>query len=76
MLGAGGISTQNEKIVLNANAAQSGRRRKVKVPMVEGNESAGTLELIVRGNEVYLVSYDPHGGFTGVTSLILRFQAP
>lgn len=75
MLGAGGISAQNEKIVLNANAAQPGRRRKVKVPMVEGNESAGTLELIVRGNEVYLVSYDPHD-FTGVTSLILRFKAP
>lgn len=75
MLGPGVISAQNEKIVLNANAAQPGRRRKVKVPMVEGNESAGTLELIVRGNEVYLVSYNPQD-ITGVTSLILRFKAP
>ncbi|OCF41960.1 endoplasmic reticulum protein [Kwoniella heveanensis CBS 569] len=31
-----------------------GRRRKVRVPMVEGNDSAGTLELIVNGNEVLL----------------------
>jgi len=32
------------------------RRRKVRVPMVEGNDFAGTLELIVEGEEVFLVS--------------------
>lgn len=60
VLGPGGVGAQNEKIALNANMAQPGRRRKVKVPMVEGNESVGTLELIVSGNEVYL----PHEGGT------------
>ncbi len=36
--------------------ASKERRRKVKVPMVEGSEFSGTLELIVEGDEVFLVS--------------------
>lgn len=32
------------------------RKRKVKVPMVEGNEGRGVLDLIVEGDNVYLVS--------------------
>lgn len=32
------------------------RRRKVKVPMIEGNEGSGTLELVVEGDNVYLVN--------------------
>ena len=35
------------------------RRRKVRVPMVEGNEGAGTLELVVEDGHVYLVRIDP-----------------
>lgn len=32
------------------------RRRKVKVPMVEGYDGGGTLELVVEDDQVYLVS--------------------
>lgn len=32
------------------------RRRKVRVPMVEGNEGAGTLELVVEDGQVFFVS--------------------
>ena len=36
-------------------------KRKVKVPMVEGSEFAGTLELVVEGDEVFLVGHPfPH----------------
>ncbi|WVQ81507.1 hypothetical protein IAT38_003631 [Cryptococcus sp. DSM 104549] len=54
VLGSGGLGQPGDKIVVPTQ----GRRRKVKVPMVEGNDSAGTLELIVNGNEVLL----PHDG--------------
>ena len=36
------------------------RRRKVKVPMVEGSDSAGTLTLVVEGDEVFLVGLFLH----------------
>lgn len=39
-----------------AAAGGDGRRRKVKVPMVEGSEFSGQLELIVQGDEVFIVS--------------------
>jgi hypothetical protein len=35
----------------------AGRRRKVKVPMVAGSEFSGQLELIVDGEEVFIVSF-------------------
>lgn len=38
------------------SVASKERRRKVKVLMVEGNEYGGSLELIVEGDEVFLVS--------------------
>ncbi|WVQ63968.1 uncharacterized protein L199_002126 [Kwoniella botswanensis] len=37
-----------------------GRRRKVRVPMVEGSDQGGTLELVVVGNDVFI----PHGDGT------------
>ncbi|WWC91284.1 uncharacterized protein L201_006227 [Kwoniella dendrophila CBS 6074] len=37
-----------------------GRRRKVRVPMVEGDNQGGTLELVVVGNDVFI----PHGDGT------------
>ncbi|KAI9636658.1 uncharacterized protein MKK02DRAFT_45364 [Dioszegia hungarica] len=41
-----------------AGAAAGQRRRKVKVPMVEGNEGAGVLELVVEGDNVFLPHED------------------
>jgi len=38
------------------SAGKEGRRRKVKVPMVAGSEFSGHLELIVDGEEVFIVS--------------------
>jgi hypothetical protein len=40
-----------------ASAGGEGRRRKVKVPMVAGSEFSGHLELIVDGEEVFIVSF-------------------
>jgi DnaJ family protein C protein 1 len=37
-------------------AASKGRRRKVRVPMVEGSDSGGLLELVVEDGVVYVVS--------------------
>ncbi len=48
------------------------RKRKVKVPMVEGNEFAGTLELIVEGDEVFLVSQLP---WPYLYDLLIRCQS-
>jgi DnaJ family protein C protein 1 len=45
--GAGAVAT---------NTGKEGRRRKVKVPMVAGSEFSGHLELIVDGEEVFIVS--------------------
>lgn len=42
--------------VTNGANITEGRRRKVKVAMVEGSEYGGQLELIVQGEEVYIVS--------------------
>lgn len=39
-----------------AGTGKEGRRRKVKVPMVTGSEYSGYLELIVEGDDVYVVS--------------------
>ncbi|WVR09110.1 hypothetical protein IAU60_006172 [Kwoniella sp. DSM 27419] len=50
VLGVTSDATTGEQI----SVPVQGRRRKVRVPMVEGNDSAGTLELIVSGNEVLL----------------------
>lgn len=38
------------------------RRRKVKVPMVEGNEGAGVLELVVQDGEVFFVCFSSRTG--------------
>ena len=38
-----------------AAGAKAARRRKVKVPMVEGRDNTGYLDLIVVGDEVFLV---------------------
>ncbi|WVQ93271.1 hypothetical protein IAU59_000337 [Kwoniella sp. CBS 9459] len=55
---AGVLAANNATSADNKGAAPvvpvQGRRRKVRVPMVEGNDSAGTLELIVNGNDVLL----------------------
>ena len=42
---------------INGTAGKEARRRKVKVPMVPGNEFNGHLELIVEGDDVFIVSY-------------------
>ena len=57
------------------------RRRKVRVPMVEGNEYAGTLELIVEGEEVLLVRHcgyldDPHLADGGVSHTRTALPSP
>jgi hypothetical protein len=38
------------------------KRRKVKVPMVEGQEGGGFLELVVENDQVYLVSFSVYLG--------------
>ncbi|WWC64105.1 uncharacterized protein I303_106712 [Kwoniella dejecticola CBS 10117] len=53
----GVTSAQNgEKVTVPVQ----GRRRKVRVPMVEGSDQGGTLELVVVGNDVFI----PHGDGT------------
>lgn len=42
--------------VIATNGGEGKRRRKVKVAMVEGSEFSGQLELIVQGDEVFIVS--------------------
>lgn len=39
-----------------ANSAVPARRRKVRVPMVEGDDSSPSLELVVDNGVVYIVS--------------------
>lgn len=39
------------------NGLKDARRRKVKIPMVAGSDSSGTLELIVEGDGVYIVGH-------------------
>ena len=39
-----------------AAGSKEARRRKVKVPMVAGSEFSGHLELIVEGDDVFIVS--------------------
>ncbi|ODN74588.1 hypothetical protein L202_06947 [Cryptococcus amylolentus CBS 6039] len=56
---AAGVLSGSGKGGVDAGAIQ-GRRRKVKVPMVEGNDYSGTLELIVSGDQVYLPQDDGH----------------
>ncbi|KAK8843364.1 hypothetical protein IAR55_007021 [Kwoniella newhampshirensis] len=51
---AAGVVISGDKGGVNVNVNGIGRRRKVRVPMVEGNEGAGTLELIVSGDQVFL----------------------
>ncbi|WWD21120.1 hypothetical protein CI109_105601 [Kwoniella shandongensis] len=52
---AGVLSASGSSINVNGLAGAGGaRRRKVRVAMVEGNEGAGTLELIVSGDQVLL----------------------
>ncbi|GFZ47441.1 hypothetical protein JCM24511_05185 [Saitozyma sp. JCM 24511] len=53
------------------NVHAKGRRRKVKVPMVQGMEGAGYLELVVEGEHVYL----PHDDGT-ITPLSTLAQTP
>ncbi|WVO15315.1 hypothetical protein L204_102971 [Cryptococcus depauperatus] len=53
--------------VTNVAPTSQTRRRKVRVPMVEGNENAGMLELIVSGNRVFLPHDD--GTLTPLSSL-------
>lgn len=43
-------------------SGKEGRRRKVKVPMVQGSDFSGHLELIVEGDEVFIVSSLHMGG--------------
>jgi hypothetical protein len=50
-------ATANGNGSVNGAAGKEGRRRKVKVPMVAGSEFSGHLELIVDGEEVFIVSY-------------------
>ncbi|WVW79266.1 hypothetical protein I302_101233 [Kwoniella bestiolae CBS 10118] len=53
----GVTSSQNgEKVMVPIQ----GRRRKVRVPMVEGSDQGGTLELVVVGSDVFI----PHGDGT------------
>ncbi|WRT68980.1 uncharacterized protein IL334_005962 [Kwoniella shivajii] len=47
-------SQTGEKVVVPVQ----GRRRKVRVPMVEGNDQAGTLELVVIGSDVFIPHND------------------
>lgn len=44
----------------NGAAGKEARRRKVKVPMVAGSDSSGHLELIVEGDDVFIVSSWSH----------------
>ncbi|WWC73179.1 uncharacterized protein I206_107145 [Kwoniella pini CBS 10737] len=51
----GVTSSQNgEKVTVPVQ----GRRRKVRVPMVEGSDQGGTLELVVVGNDVFIPHSD------------------
>lgn len=56
------------RVALNAAATGQGKRekvdgeesaRRVRVPMVEGSDAGGYLELVVIGEHVYLVSPAP-----------------
>lgn len=53
LAGGGGMM---KKVAEGEKVNVGGKRRKVRVPMIEGNEGAGTLELIVERENVYLVS--------------------
>jgi len=51
-----GLPAKKEEGAVNGNGNGPSRRRKVKVPMVAGSEFSGQLELIVDGEEVFIVS--------------------
>lgn len=57
---AGLPAKKDEKANGEKDTGKEGRRRKVKVPMVAGSEFSGHLELIVEGDEVFIVSYMGH----------------
>jgi len=58
-----GLPAKKEESNVNSNGTGNGagRRRKVKVPMVAGSEFSGQLELIVDGEEVFVVSSREYG---------------
>jgi DnaJ family protein C protein 1 len=51
-----GLPAKKEEGAVNGNGNGPSRRRKVKVPMVAGSEFSGQLELIVDGEDVFIVS--------------------
>ncbi|ORY24784.1 hypothetical protein BCR39DRAFT_545926 [Naematelia encephala] len=62
---------KSDKLELGLSSKSSSlRRRKVKVPMVQGNEAAGYLELVVQGDQVLLPQ--GHGLYTPLSSLATR----
>ncbi|RXK35609.1 hypothetical protein M231_07139 [Tremella mesenterica] len=59
---------KKEKVVQKSKEKDNGgRRRKVKVPMVEGSDHHGFLELVVDGNKVFLPQED--GSMTPLSTL-------
>lgn len=55
---AAGLSAQKKESAdgTSTPTGNAARRRKVKVPMVQGSDFSGHLELIVEGEQVFVVS--------------------